>query len=125
MNTFAAHLRTTTLASLLTASLSACVVAPAGYPTAPAPYPGYPVYGQPQTETIIYGAAPPPLRVEVAPPVPFAGAVWIGGHWGWEGGRHRWVPGRYVQPVPGHRYVPHHWEQRNNRWSLRGGIWVR
>jgi hypothetical protein len=107
------------IAALLTVNLSACVVAPARYPAA---YQGVPVS---QGETIIYGAAPPPMQMEVVPPLPFAGALWIGGYWGWEGGRHRWMPGHYTRPVPGQRYVPHQWEQQGGRWGLRGGYWAR
>lgn len=119
-------LQTTLTAALLTLGLSACVVAPVGYRHAPAAgYPAYPTYSEPPTETIIYGAAPPPLQAEVVPALPFAGAVWIAGFWGWEGGRHRWVPGHYARPMPGQRYVPHRWEPTNGRWALRGGFWAR
>lgn len=125
MNALPSRFKTIAATTLLAVNLSACVVAPAGYRTAPAPYqtyqtyptypsnqayptyPAYQTYGQPQNETITYGPAPPPMRVEVVPALPFAGAIWIAGFWAWEGGRHHWVPGRYAPPVQGRRYERH------------------
>ena len=81
-------------AAILVASvLGACVVSPAPY------YGGGPYVA----------VAPPPAQVEVlgVPPVP--GYIWLGGYWGWNGGRHEWVPGRWEAPRPGYRYVPHAW----------------
>ena len=105
-------------------SLSACVVAP---------YPRHvyaqPVYQQQQPmedgTVAIVDVAPPAPYVEVVPALPFAGAVWIGGYWGWQGGRHAWVPGRWDHPRPGYGYRPHAWVQIGGRWHLRGGGWVR
>lgn len=95
------------------ASLSACIVVPAhrgGY------------YADPD---VVVDVAPPPPYAEVVPAMPYAGAVWIGGYWGWSSGRHRWVPGYYERPRPGYRYEPHRWESRGGRWHLRGGGWAR
>lgn len=39
--------------------------------------------------------APPPLRVEEVGPVPYATAVWVGGHWAWRHGGYVWVPGHW------------------------------
>ena len=70
--------------------------------------------------------APPPVQYEVVPALPFAGAVWVGGYWNWSGGRHVWVPGRYVRPRSGYHWQPHHWERGpRGGWALQGGIWVR
>jgi WXXGXW repeat (2 copies) len=102
--------------------LSACVVAP---------YPRRVVYTEPvaagsyESQEVIVGVAPPPAYVEVVPSVPYAGAVWIGGYWGWSGGRHSWVPGRWDRPRPGYRWQPHAWSQQGGRWHLHGGGWVR
>jgi hypothetical protein len=71
---------------------------------------------------------PPPLRVEVRPPLPHPGWVWRPGYWNWYGGRYVWVGGVYIAPggpgyygyapgarwVPGHfgpygRWIPAHW----------------
>ena len=73
----------------------------------------------------VVDVAPPAPYAEVVPVVPYAGAVWVGGYWGWSSGRHRWVPGYYERPRPGYRYEPHRWESRGGRWHLRGGGWVR
>ena len=98
------------------ASLSACVVAPA-YPTSGAYYEGGPV---------VVATVPPPVPyVETVPVAPYGGAVWIGGYWGWSGGRHQWVPGHYEHARPGYAWSPHRWEHRGDRWELQGGGWVR
>ncbi len=101
-------------------TLSACVVAP--YPQRQVVYP-QPAPDEPE---IIVGVAPPAPYVEVIAVAPFAGAVWIGGYWGWSGGRHNWVPGRYERARPGYRWEPHRWNQGpRGDWRLRGGGWVR
>lgn len=89
-------------------SLSACVVAPT---------PRY--YGEP----VVVG--PPPPRVEVVGVAPAPGYVWIGGYWGWAGGRHEWVPGRWEAPRPGYRWVPHRWDHDGPGWRERHGYWER
>jgi hypothetical protein len=124
------------IAAATAALLSACVVAP---------YPGRVVYGQPgpgygqpvpgyvQTYPeaayaqpgVIVDIAPPSPYVEVVPAIPYPGAYWIGGYWGWNGGRHQWVPGRWDRPRPGYAYQPHAWVQHGGRWHLNGGAWVR
>ena len=102
-----------------TSALSACVVAP--YPQQQAVY-AQPGYDQPD---VVVGMAPPAPYIETIPLIPFAGAVWIGGYWGWSGNRHQWVPGRYERPRPGYRMEPHRWNQGpHGSWHLRGG-WVR
>jgi hypothetical protein len=97
--------------------LSACVVAP----YQPAPY-GYGGYG---ADVAVSPVAPPPPYAEVIPVAPFVGAVWLSGYWGWNGGRHHWVPGHYERPRAGYRWMPPRWEQRGPQWHLRGGSWVR
>jgi hypothetical protein len=99
-------------AAFCAATLAACVVAPA------APY-GYAPDGE-----IVATVAPPAPYAEAVPVPPFAGAVWIGGYWGYHGGRHEWVPGRYEAPRPGYHYEPHHWvQQGGGHWRLEGGAW--
>jgi len=98
------------------AALSGCVVAPY--------HPRHPYYGPPGSgaET---DAPPPPTQVEVIPIIPFIGALWIAGHWGWQGGRHHWVGGRWVAPRPGYHWHPHRWDHSGGRWRERGGGWQR
>lgn len=57
---------------------------------------------------------PPAVRVEVPPPPPFAGAVWIAGWWTWDGRVWLWVPGAWRLPPPGTL----HW--RTPRWLPHG-----
>ena len=102
--------------------LSACVVAP--YPqrvyAQPAPAPA-PYYNQ---DVVVVDAPPPAPYVEVVPAVPYPGAIWIGGYWGWSSGRHHWVPGRWEAPRPGYSYRGHAWVQDGGRWHLRAGGWI-
>ncbi len=126
------HMAGIALAAL---ALTGCVIAPARPYTIVQPVPQaqpqivyntYPVYEQPPPGGVVYGnLPPPPTQVEVVPAVPFVGAVFISGYWGWNGGRHYWVPGHYTRPVAGHRFAPHRWEPVGGRWVLRGGFWVR
>lgn len=102
-----------------TTALSACVVAP--YPQNQMGY-AQPGFDQPD---VVAGIAPPAPYIETLPVVPFAGAIWLNGYWGWSNGRHQWVPGRYERPRPGYRMEPHRWVQGSRgNWHLRGG-WVR
>jgi len=119
------------IASMSAVMLSACVVAP--YPQrvvysqpVPAGQPYYPE-GQPVPveSTVVVDVAPPAPYVEVVPAIPFPDAIWIGGYWGWYGGRHQWVPGRWDHPRPGYHWRAHAWVNQGGRWHLHGGGWVR
>ncbi len=92
---------------VLAAALSGCVVAPIG------PYQGY------------VQVEPPAPRYEVIGGAPVAGQVWIGGYWGWNGGRHVWQPGSWVAPRPGYRWAPHRWERSGRGWQQHPGHWQR
>ncbi|MBX9836524.1 MAG: YXWGXW repeat-containing protein [Burkholderiaceae bacterium] len=70
----------------------------------------------------IYLPAPPPPRHE-AVPHSRRGQVWVEGHWEWQGRRHVWMPGYWVQARPGQQYRPPRWEQRDGRWEMQGGRW--
>lgn len=109
-------------------SLTACVVAP--YPVRRVVYSQpVPVYSQQPEfayqDEVVVDSAPPAPYVEIVPAIPFVGAVWIGGYWGWRGGRHDWVGGRWEQPRNGYGWRPHAWVQQGSRWHLQGGGWVR
>lgn len=116
-------------------SLTACVVAPyRGYGGYAGGYGGQRGYGQPvppvgqgsyDQAPIVVDVAPPAPYVEVIPVLPFLGALWIAGYWGWYGGRHQWVPGRYERPRPGYGWNAHSWVQQGGRWHLHGGGWAR
>jgi hypothetical protein len=96
----------------LAATLSACIVTP----IQPRPY-----YA---TDTVVT-VAPPPPQVEYVPVAPVYGQVWLGGFWGWQGGRHYWNAGHWDAPRPGYRYVPHAWVREGNAWRLHQGHWDR
>ena len=102
--------------SLLT--LSACVVAPYQRP-------GVAARGYYPADLVVVDVAPPAPYVEVVPVMPYPGSVWIGGYWGWYGGRHQWVSGRWEQPRPGYTWHPHAWVQAGGHWHLQSGGWVR
>ena len=108
------------IVSLSVVVLSACVVAP--YPYQAAYYSG----AGPAGSVVVVADTPPPAPyVEVVPAIPYAGAVWLGGYWGWNGGRHQWVPGRWEQPRPGYSWRPYAWTQHGGPWQLNAGGWVR
>jgi hypothetical protein len=70
--------------------------------------------------------APPPPQQEVIGVAPAPGYVWIGGYWGWQGGRHVWMAGHWDAGRPGYRWAPHHWVQvRGGGWRLAEGHWER
>jgi|Deesub1362B_J571_1020462.scaffolds.fasta_scaffold15770_2 hypothetical protein len=69
--------------------------------------------------------APPPARVEVRPPKPFPNAVWIAGHWHWNGVTFVWISGRWVKPRPGYVWVPGHWMRTHHGWRWVPGRWKR
>jgi hypothetical protein len=109
-----------------TSLLGACVVAPYDAPYRNGPYARQappPVYVQQQPYYVEAPVAPPPPYAEVVPLMPFAAALWIAGYWGWHGGRHEWVPGRWEHDRPGSHYEPHRWDRAGGNWQLRGGQW--
>ena len=108
-------IRTLALAAGCCAVLSACVVAPVGRPYG---------YG-PAGGVIVTDVAPPAPYYETVPVAPYAGAVWIGGYWGWHNGRHHWVGGHYEHARPGYGWEPHRWSHRDGRWHLQEGHWRR
>lgn len=67
--------------------------------------------------------APPPPREEVIGVAPAAGYIWIGGYWGWVGGRHEWVGGHWEAPRAGYRWVPHQWVHEERGWRQHPGHW--
>jgi hypothetical protein len=113
------------IATLLALATSSCVISP--YPQARSGgyYPPGHYQGAPEDPGVIVDMPPPAPYVEVVPLIPFVGALWLGGYWGWSGGRHQWVPGRWEQPRAGYGWRPHAWSQQGGRWHLREGGWYR
>jgi len=89
---------------------------------APAPAPA-PVYNPPIVADVAVGQAPPAPRVEVQSAPPYAGAVWIGGYWSWNGRQYVWVPGTWSAPRPGFVWVPGHWKTTPVGWKWAPGHW--
>jgi len=85
-------------------------------PEAPAPAP------MPQEQ--IVQTAPPPVIVEAAP-APRPGFIWVGGYWGWVGGRHMWMPGHWIVDRPGYMWIGPNWVHRGPGWRFEGGHWGR
>ncbi len=69
--------------------------------------------------TVVVRQAPPAPKVEVKPARPGKKAVWIGGHWKWNGHRYVWSNGHWAKNPKG-AWVPGHWAQRG-----RGHVWVK
>ncbi len=66
---------------------------------------------------------PPPVKVEVKPPKPAPHAVWIPGHWKWNGRRYVWVPGHWELRPKGKTWVPGHWKKTRRGWVWVPGHW--
>lgn len=97
-------------------------------------YEGYWEDSAPAAPTSVYDPpAPGPEEVEVAPPppiaelrpaIPFAGAIWIGGDWHWDGHRHVWIAGRWSAARPGQDWAPGHWAKGpRGHWHHVPGHW--
>lgn len=94
------------------------------------PYPDTPVtqvYVDPpmyQPEPIMVEWAPPPLLAEYPPPMPFPGAIWIGGYWLWQDGW-IWATGRWSAPPQQHyHWVPPYYEHRSGMVVFIPGFWA-
>jgi hypothetical protein len=82
------------------------------------------VEAQRRTQVVVVRQAPPPPRAHRARPRPQrSDAVWVEGHWEWNGRAHVWREGYYVNPRRGYVYVQPHWEQRRDGWVYVEGTW--
>ncbi|WP_088287159.1 YXWGXW repeat-containing protein [Ideonella sp. A 288] len=107
---------TLVLAGGLALALAGCVVAPVGG----TPYGGgYPAAGE------VVDTPPPAPQYELVGVAPVAGHLWLGGYWGWRGGRYHWVPGQWAAPRHGHAWVPHGWGRVGRGWRFNPGYWRR
>jgi hypothetical protein len=94
------------------AALSGCYVEPAYS----GPYAG---------ADVVVDAPPPPPQDEVIGVAPAPGYFWIGGFWGWEGGRHVWHGGHWQAPRSGYAWRPHAWVNEGGHWHAHPGHWER
>jgi hypothetical protein len=72
---------------------------------------------------ILVTAEPPPAPVEEKPAAPYDGAVWIAGHHEWTAEGWIWLPGSYVRPRGGHRWVSPRYERFGERVRYMPGYW--
>ena len=95
-------------------------------PEEQAPAPAVSVYVEPpvvQPAPIVVGWAPPPLLVEVPPALPYAGAVWVGGYWVWQG-NWVWAHGHWMgPPQPDYVWVHPYYEHRGDAVIFIDGHW--
>jgi hypothetical protein len=79
------------------------------------------------THAVAQGAAPqppPPPQVESPGPPPNPNAVWVSGHWLWQGGKYQWVQGRWeTAPAGASAYVPGRHKQTGQGWVWEPGRW--
>ncbi len=76
--------------------------------------------------SVFIGAPPPPLRYEEPPPIPEPGFVWMEGYWAPDGGRYRWMPGRWERPpYPGAYWTHPHYDHYEEGWQMHEGHWDR
>lgn len=68
---------------------------------------------------------PPPAQVVVRPAAPYANAVWVEGHYQWDGYQYVWVPGHYVQGRAGYAFVQPRWVNQGGRYTYVSGGWGR
>ena len=81
-----------------------------------------PPFGQPEPVRVAW--APPPMLIEVPPPVPYEEAVWVGGFWIWQG-NWVWMHGHWASPPrPGYRYFHPYYEHRNGSVIFVNGFWA-
>jgi hypothetical protein len=82
----------------------------------------YPV--SPAGAQVDVDAGPPAPLVDVVPPAPAIGFVWIEGAWAWNGGRWVWESGRWERPpYPGAVWVPHRYVYQNGKHVFIRGGW--
>ena len=73
---------------------------------------------------IVVLRAPPPLRVEVAPPRPSSRHVWVAGYWVWETNAYVWTPGVWMAPPePAAVWVAPRFENRAGVSISISGYW--
>ncbi|MFQ6082339.1 MAG: YXWGXW repeat-containing protein [Candidatus Aminicenantia bacterium] len=67
---------------------------------------------------------PPSAKVEIRPPTPYPGAVWISGHWKYTRHGWVWVSGHWAKPPRrGAVWVPGRWVKTPHGWKWRKGHW--
>ena len=71
-------------------------------------------------------APPKPKKVVVVKPKkPHVNAVWVGGHWHWNGHKYVWKKAHWKKPRKGYVWVPGHWKKTPKGWYRVEGHWKR
>jgi len=78
---------------------------------------------EPSDDVVYVQAAPPSPKAETRPPRPAPSAVWVSGHWKWNGRKYIWVPGHWDRTPRTSTWVPGHWEKRPRGWVWIPGHW--
>ena len=92
-------------------------------PPAPAPVA---TATMPPPAQIVVAEPPPAPQVEVIYERPSAMHVWVGGYWGWRGGRHVWVSGHWDRPPHSNAvWIAPRWERRGGNYIFFEGHWGR
>ena len=78
-----------------------------------------------QVELNVSIGVPPPAPVYEVVPVARAGYVWAPGFWRWDGGRHVWAAGHWMEERRGYHWVPDRWAHGGATWRHEVGHWDR
>ena len=74
--------------------------------------------------TVVYvQKAPPAARAETRSPRPNPKAVWVAGHWQWNGQKYVWKGGHWDTRPGGKSWVSGHWEKKARGWVWVPGHW--
>ena len=70
-----------------------------------------------------YVTSQPVEPVYERPAVPYDGAVWVEGNWGWRGGNYAYTRGHWARPRTGRVWVGGNWEHGNQGYRWHRGHW--
>jgi hypothetical protein len=80
---------------------------------------------RPAAAQVVY-VTPPMPRVEVVPPIPVPGMIWMPGYWGWRHGYgYAWNGGRWGYGRPGYAWHAPAWRGNGRAWRFAPGHWGR
>lgn len=79
--------------------------------------------GAAEAGVIVVKKQPPAVKIELKPAKPFANAIWVPGHWNWNGNNFVWVKGHWKKPRHGFVWVPGHWKKQRGGYVWVSGRW--
>ena len=78
----------------------------------------------PPVDAVCAPGPPPAPLLETVPVIPFPGAVWLGGYWGWGSSGYYWNRGYWGRPPhPGGAWVPGRWHHQPRGYYYNPGRW--